>query len=179
MRYIKLENNIPVNYTLEQLFADVPDAVIYQNSQMPQPELLANYNVYPLVTTSQPLLNEDETVEEGTPEFKDDEWHQTWVIRKLSEIEIQEIIDAKIDIPGTNSTPENNAGVSFLASSEIQETRYNICKICPSFTVLKTCRECGCIMPLKIKMASANCPLHKWLNIENQMTPLMSSDNAL
>ena len=95
MRHIKLENNMPVNYTLEQLFIDVPDAVIYKNSQMPHPELLSNYNVYPLVTTPQPSLNEDETVEEGTPEFKDNEWQQTWIIRKLSTDEIQEIIDSR------------------------------------------------------------------------------------
>jgi hypothetical protein len=162
MRHIKLENNMPVNYTLEQLFVDVPDAVIYLHSQMPNPDLLSNYNVYPLVTTPQPIPNEDETVEEGTPEFKDNEWYQTWVIRKLSAVEIQEIIDAKIDMYESNSVVENNTGVSFLASSEIQETRYNLCKSCPSFTALKTCSECGCIMPLKIKIANVSCPLDKW-----------------
>jgi hypothetical protein len=95
VRHIKLENNIPVNYTLEQLLIDMPDAVIYQNSQMPHPGLLANYNVYPLVTTPQPSLDEDETAEESIPEFKDNEWQQTWIIRKLSTDEIQEIIDSR------------------------------------------------------------------------------------
>jgi hypothetical protein len=162
MRHIKLENNIPIDYTLEQLLIDVPDAVIYKNSQMPHPDLLSNYNVYPLVTTPQPSLNEDETVEESIPEFKDNEWHQTWVIRKMSDIEIQEIIDAKIDISESDSAVETNTGISFLASSEIQETRYNLCKSCSSFTALKTCSECGCIMPLKIKIANVSCPLGKW-----------------
>ena len=156
MRHIKLENNIPVNYTLEQLFVDVPDAVIYQNSQMPQPELLANYNVYPLVTTPQPSLNEDEAAEEGTPEFKDNEWQQTWVIRKLSTDEIQEIIDSRPSIV------TDAIGESFFADNEAQQTRYDICKSCSSFTSLKTCLECGCIMPLKIKITNANCPLGKW-----------------
>ena len=157
MRHIKLENNAPVNYTLEQLLIDVPDAVIYLNSQMPHPELLANYNVYPVVTTPQPILNEDETAEEGTPEFKDNEWHQTWVVRKLSIDEIQEIIDRRQYVSADIAT-----GNSFLAASEVQEARYDICKSCTSFTLLKTCRECGCIMPLKIKMTSASCPLNKW-----------------
>ena len=97
MRHIKLENNIPVNYTLEQLFVDVPDAVIY-----------------PLVTTPQPILNEDETTEEGIPEFKDNEWHQTWVVRKLSIDEIQEIIDSRQYVSADVVT-----GNSFLADSVI------------------------------------------------------------
>ena len=129
---------------------------------MPHPELLANYNVYPLVTTPQPTLNEDENAEEGMPEFKDGEWQQMWVIRKLSENEIQEIINSKIGIYETNSTLENNTAVSFLADSEVQTARYVICNSCPSFTVLKTCKECGCIMPLKVKLSISKCPLNKW-----------------
>jgi hypothetical protein len=162
MRHIKLENEIPIDYSIEQLLVDIPDAVIYQGSQMPHPELLANYNVYPLITTPQPILNEDEIAEEGIPEFENGEWQQTWSIRKLSSIEIQEIIDARIDAAGTNSALENNTGVSFLADTETQTIRYDICNSCPSFTVLKTCKECGCIMPLKIKLASSSCPLEKW-----------------
>lgn len=156
MRHIKIENNIPVNYTLEQLFVDVPDAVIYKNSQMPHPELLANYNVYPLVTTPQPSLDEDEAAEEGIPEFKDNEWQQTWVIRKLTTDEIQEIIDSR------QSIVSDAIGESFFADNEVQQTRYDLCKSCSSFTSLKTCRECGCIMPLKIKITDSVCPLSKW-----------------
>lgn len=161
MRHIKLENNIPIDYTLEQLLIDVPEAVIYQNGQMPHPGLLANYNVYPLITTPQPTLNEDQIAEEGIPEFKDGEWQQTWNVRALSVNEIQEIIDTKT--AQYNSASENSTGFPFLADSEVQVTRYDICKSCPSFTVvLKTCRECGCIMPLKTRLANAVCPLGKW-----------------
>jgi hypothetical protein len=162
VRHIKLENNVAIDYTLEQLLVDVPDAVIYKNSQMPHPELLANYNVYPLVTTPQPVLNEDEVAEEGTPEFKDGEWQQTWNARKLSAVEIQEIIDAKADAFQINSVLENNTEGSFVADSQTQEARYDICKDCASFTALKTCKECGCIMPLKVKLRSASCPLGQW-----------------
>jgi hypothetical protein len=163
VRHIKLENNIPIDYTLEQLSIDVPDAVIYVNmNQMPHPNLLANYNVYPLITTPHPSINEDETVEEGIPEFKDGEWQQTWVIRKLSAIEIEEIVNARTDEFQINPALENSTESSFLTDGQTQEARYDICKGCAEFTALKTCKECGCIMPLKIKLRSASCPLDKW-----------------
>lgn len=160
MRHIKLENDVAIDYPIEQLLVDVPDAVIYKNSQMPHPEMLANYNVYPLVTTPRPSLNEDETAEEGVPEFKDGEWQQTWNIRKLTAVEVQEIIEANTF--QDNSVVEDNTGVSFLADGQTQEARYDICKGCTAFTALKTCKECGCIMPLKIKLHGAICPLGKW-----------------
>ena len=112
MRHIKLENNIPIDYTLQQLFVDIPDAIIYQNSQMPNQDLLANYNVYPLITTPQPALNEDEIAEEATAEFKDGEWQQMWVVRALTADEIQERIDRQQLIN------ESTITVSFLAGNE-------------------------------------------------------------
>lgn len=161
MRYIKVENNTPTNYSLEQLFIDYPDAVIYKKSRMPNEELLANYNVYSLITESLPYLAEDEIAEESMPEFKQGEWHQTWKIRKLTELEIQEIIKNR-EILLENTIGTNEKSVNFLANKELQEQRYEICKGCEAFTMLKTCRKCGCIMPLKVKIASAACPLEKW-----------------
>jgi hypothetical protein len=163
MRYIKLENNSPIDYTIEQLFAEYPDALIYKISQMPNEELLLNYNVYPLITEPVPQLTEDETVEESTPEFHDGEWHQTWRVRKLTEGEIGEIVESRTPIfSDANADDVNEAQAMFIATVELQEQRYEICKTCDSFTALKTCRECGCIMPLKIKINSASCPLEKW-----------------
>jgi hypothetical protein len=165
MRHILLRNGEPTNYTIEQLLLDVPDAQIYQNAQMPNEALLAAYNVYPLVTTAPPLLREDEAVEEGTPEFKDGEWYQTWSVRTLTEAEIQQIIDSeptpKPLRAGADPT-EVFAASMYLADSQAQEARYDICKDCTAFTILKTCKECGCIMPLKVKIANASCPLGKW-----------------
>lgn len=155
MRHILLINGAPTSYSIEQLLLDVPDAQIYQNAQMPNEGLLAAYDVYPLVTTPQPLLREDEVAEEGTPEFKDGEWHQTWSVRTLSEVEIQQIIDSR-------QMPETPLTSAYLADSQAQEARYDICKDCTAFTILKTCEECGCIMPLKVKIANASCPLGKW-----------------
>lgn len=102
MRYIKIENNSAVNYTIEQLFNDDPTAVIYAQSQMPDEQLLAKYNVYPLVTEPMPQLAEEETAEEGTPIFAQNEWHQTWITRPLTEEEIIDKLKQQEAIANTN-----------------------------------------------------------------------------
>lgn len=41
--------------------------------------------------------------------------------------------------------------------------RLDICKKCPELIDLtKQCKKCGCIMPLKVKLKEASCPLGKW-----------------
>ena len=42
------------------------------------------------------------------------------------------------------------------------KARYDICRQCDSFSSLKLCNECGCFMPLKVKIKSSSCPLKKW-----------------
>lgn len=160
MRHIKITNDVVHDYTIDQLLKDYPDAVIYKNSQMPDEKLLANYDVYPLITEPFPQLAEDETADEGIPEFEQGEWHQTWVVRKLTKDEIQKIIDSRSTDPVATAT---DTGYNvFFATNVTQTQRYEICKTCPSFTSLKTCKECGCIMPLKTKLSDASCPLSKW-----------------
>lgn len=161
MKYIKIEKQNIIDYSIEQLLSDHPDAVIYKNSKMPNEKLLSNYNVYPLITTQIPDLLEDEIAEEGIPEFYMGEWHQTWKIRKLTEEEIEQFIRDTPDIT-TENTTITDYSISFYAPAEIQEARYDICKSCPSFSILKTCKECGCIMPLKTKINGSNCPIGKW-----------------
>jgi hypothetical protein len=158
MRYIRLIDDRPVDYTIEQLMIDKPDAVIYGQTRMPNEKLMANYDVYSLITEAKPVLNEDEVAEESTPEFRDGEWHQTWTIRKMSEQEIDEIVQSR-SASGEDTT---DATAGFFADNDIQKQRYEICKKFDSFTALKTCSECGCIMPLKIKIAGSRCPLEKW-----------------
>jgi len=154
MRYVKLENDVPKNYSIEQLLLEHPGAEIYHLSEMPNKELLANYNVYPLVTEAMPTINEDEIADEGVPEFRDNEWHQTWKIRKLTLPEINAIIEKQIsDI----SVP---SGV--FVDEETKTARYNICQSCEFFTVFKTCSQCKCVMPIKVRFLSASCPVDKW-----------------
>lgn len=169
MRHIKVKDNQITNYSIEQLFIDYPDAVIYNGSQMPNEKLLANYDVYPLITEAKPQLAEDETAEEGIPEFIQGEWHQTWIVRKLLEAEIQEIIDSdtaesmgSTRSPDAVVSPTIEKSMGIFANTELQEQRYSTCQTCSSFTFLKTCKECGCIMPLKVRLATASCPLAKW-----------------
>jgi hypothetical protein len=44
-----------------------------------------------------------------------------------------------------------------------KEKRLSICSSCPEFISLsKMCKQCGCFMPSKVKLAGAECPLGKW-----------------
>src|SRR5215831_2559614 len=53
--------------------------------------------------------------------------------------------------------------MAFLASKETAEARMAICKDCPSFqSFLRTCAECGCFMPAKVRLPNVECPLKKW-----------------
>jgi len=48
-------------------------------------------------------------------------------------------------------------------SSETEDARFAICAECPE--LIKTtsqCRQCGCFMKVKVKIANATCPLKKW-----------------
>lgn len=43
------------------------------------------------------------------------------------------------------------------------ENRYSTCKECPEFLSLtKQCKQCGCVMPAKVKLLNAECPIGKW-----------------
>lgn len=41
--------------------------------------------------------------------------------------------------------------------------RLAMCQECPHFLKLtKQCKQCGCIMPMKVKLRDATCPVGKW-----------------
>lgn len=41
--------------------------------------------------------------------------------------------------------------------------RYATCLECDSFRKgLRQCKECGCFMPVKVRIKSQSCPLGKW-----------------
>jgi hypothetical protein len=55
------------------------------------------------------------------------------------------------------------------ASEQTEKERLEICKKCPSYRKFaKQCKECGCIMPAKVKLADAFCPLGKWEAVEGE-----------
>lgn len=49
------------------------------------------------------------------------------------------------------------------SEEEIQKERLNICESCDFFLkATKQCKICWCVMPLKVKLANAECPTGKW-----------------
>ena len=45
----------------------------------------------------------------------------------------------------------------------IQKNRLDICLSCDRlFNLTKQCKECGCVMPMKVKLKDASCPIGKW-----------------
>ncbi len=49
------------------------------------------------------------------------------------------------------------------APSDVQQERLSICQSCPFYRKkVGQCKKCGCIMPQKVKLADATCPVHKW-----------------
>lgn len=45
----------------------------------------------------------------------------------------------------------------------VSTERYNICTSCENlYHVTNQCRLCGCFMGVKVTMARAKCPIHKW-----------------
>ena len=40
--------------------------------------------------------------------------------------------------------------------------RLEICVDCPNFTVMHTCKLCGCYMPAKTRSLTARCDINKW-----------------
>jgi hypothetical protein len=50
-----------------------------------------------------------------------------------------------------------------LATDEVRENRFEICKACPELLkVTHQCKKCGCFMALKTKLDHAKCPIGKW-----------------
>lgn len=52
-------------------------------------------------------------------------------------------------------------------SAEIKAERMAICKECPFFiTLTGQCKKCGCIMEAKTGLPNADCPEHKWGQVD-------------
>ena len=65
---------------------------------------------------------------------------------------------------------KKNGGVKpwdLLTAPKVDDTtesvRMSHCMSCPEFiSMTKQCKQCGCIMPLKVKLEAAKCPLGHW-----------------
>jgi hypothetical protein len=54
--------------------------------------------------------------------------------------------------------------LSDKATTDLVSKRLSVCESCDRFLKpTKQCLECGCIMPLKVRLQQAKCPLNKWL----------------
>ena len=40
--------------------------------------------------------------------------------------------------------------------------RMEMCKKCPHLWKNKICKKCGCVMPIKVKIKAASCPIGNW-----------------
>lgn len=57
----------------------------------------------------------------------------------------------------------DNLTSNLVVVKEVYNERMNICKSCDSYLKLShQCRECGCIMNMKAKFRTSECPLGKW-----------------
>ena len=62
-----------------------------------------------------------------------------------------------------DSRPWHLLNSNNYVEDEIASSRYEICKLCPELIDLtKQCKQCGCIMPAKVKLLASTCPLGKW-----------------
>lgn len=56
---------------------------------------------------------------------------------------------------------------SYFSSSEVIKQRMDVCNACPELTSLKLCRDCGCIIPAKVRLKAASCPQYKWESVDD------------
>jgi hypothetical protein len=90
--HIKLTDGQPQPYSLGQLRRDNPQVSF--PATIPA-DTLAEYDVYEVTTTQQPVVDHTQRVTEGTPALIDGVWTQTWVVTDLSEAELAEATEAQ------------------------------------------------------------------------------------
>jgi hypothetical protein len=49
-----------------------------------------------------------------------------------------------------------------VSDNKIAENRLSICKGCEFYLKTTQCSKCNCIMPVKVQLAEAECPIGKW-----------------
>ena len=76
-------------YTLRDLQNDNPNTRFPKNLAN-KPDVLADFNVYSVASTSKPLEDHTKVVEEAKPENIDGVWTQKWKVRNATEAELSE-----------------------------------------------------------------------------------------
>tara|TARA_B100001142_G_scaffold6565_1_gene6657 strand:- start:8543 stop:9034 length:492 start_codon:yes stop_codon:yes gene_type:complete len=159
MKYIKLVNNIPINYTIEQFIEEYPEVKIYTKVKgIPDKNVLKQYDVFPVITTASPEITADTEVVEIDPQQNwNGEWIQQWEVKEIH----KSIDDMEVEEEKGFKFP--NLGPDAFATNEQRLERMNICQDCDRYRKsTRQCKECGCFMVLKAQLKVSACPLDKW-----------------
>lgn len=50
-----------------------------------------------------------------------------------------------------------------ISSSDLSAKRIKICEECPERDpTFSVCKQCGCLIPAKVRFSKSSCPLGKW-----------------
>lgn len=150
MKYIQIKNNNEIEKLSEQqIYEQYPDTIDYRKSPFPRKNLLKKYGIYPLISEELP---EADVVTEGTPIFKNGEFHETYKIRSFTKKEKAEKAKAKRKIQKKTH-----------AKFSERKQRLEICSKCEFYRPLAgLCTKCGCVMPVKAVFKNTSCPISKW-----------------
>lgn len=84
--YIKVTNNQPAKYSIEQLRKDNPQVSFPQS---PSAETLAEYGVFIAQESDSPAHESNEAIEDaGFLQLTDGTWKQAWRVRSMTEQEL-------------------------------------------------------------------------------------------
>ena len=81
------------------------------------------------------------------------------IARYEAQDEIGEVIKTgKFDLRNISERFKN----VIIHDEDIVNRRWDICKACPELTASDRCKQCGCFMKVKTKIATSSCPIGKW-----------------
>lgn len=66
---------------------------------------------------------------------------------------------------------------SMFAPADAVSSRLDICNNCPELTTIKLCRNCGCVIPAKVRLKGSECPLGKWGKLVDDGQQLFVDDD--
>ena len=76
-----------------------------------------------------------------------------------AEVAMRRLLDGIFGRSAPRPTPEPEPE----PLDEATESRLAICRACEHFATLpQRCRRCGCLLSLKVRLASSHCPIGKW-----------------